>query len=244
MRSIGPLGAAIAGLLVAGAALAQTDTWRERTALPSGGALWGSNLAIENRPCCGPTGRASEQEAPVLEALAGRASRHGRTLRLRLEGGRTLRFVDCDDTDVCDVENVRLHRLIGWWPARGYYVVGVSGYVEQMTYLVRERDGLVVRTLAPPVLSPGQRYAIATDLLVAKGPGSTEVLDMAVDPPAPVPFRRSATCPPLLAPGSLPRWIDASDAAFSDAMLPAGETGPKELLLRIEGDAADWVCKY
>jgi hypothetical protein len=234
----------MAVLLVAAAAWAQTDTWRERTAMPVGGGLWGSNVAIENRPCCEATGRSSELEAPVLAALAGRASRQGRTLRLGLGGGRTLRLIDCEHADACGVENVRLHRLAAWWPGRGYYVVGVSGYADQMAYLVRERDGLMVRTLAPPVLSPGERFAIATDLLIARGPGATEVLDMSVDPPARVPFAKSATCPALLAAGSLPRWIDDSAARFSDAMLAPGEPAPKDLVLRLSGGAAQWLCTY
>ncbi len=233
-----------AGLLVASAAFAQADTWRERAVVPTGGGLWGSNVAIENRPCCEPTGRASEQEAPALAALAGRASRQGRTLRLRLDGGRTLRFIDCEDADSCDVEYVRVHRLVGWWPASGYYVVGVSGYTDQMAYLVRARDGLIVRTLAPPVLSPDERHAIATDLLIMRGPGNTEVLDMTVDPPAPVPFRKSATCPALLTAASLPHWTGDSSAAFSDAVLPAGASEPKNVVLRLSGGAAEWVCKY
>jgi hypothetical protein len=109
---------------------------------------------------------------------------------------------------------------------------------------VRERDGLMVRTLAPPARAPDERHAIAIDLLIARGPGNIEVLDMGVDPPAAVPFRRSTTCPALLAAISLPRWIDAGDAAFSDAMLPPGEPAPKELVLRLAGGGAQWVCTY
>jgi hypothetical protein len=231
-------------LIVASAAAAQTDTRAERVAVPTGGGLWGSNVAIENRPCCETTGRASEQEASVLAALAGRASRQGRTLRLALDGGRTIRFIDCGDAGTCDVENVRVHRLSGWWPGRGVYVVAVQGYAEQMAYLVRARDGLMVRTLAPPVLAPDERYAIATDLLIMRGPGATEVLNMSADPPAVVPFAKSATCPALLAAASLPRWIDSRSAVFSDAMVPAGEPKPQDLILRIEGAAAQWVCTF
>ena len=236
---------AIATLLATAPLHAQTDnTWRERVAMPAGGALWGSDVRIENRPCCEPTVRTDEQEAAVLTSLAGRASRQGRILRLRLEGGRTLRFVDCADASACDVENVRVHRLAAWWAGHGYYVVGVDGYAQQMAYLVRARDGLMVRTLAAPILSPGERHAIATDFLVARGPGTTEVLDMSVDPPDRVPFRKSATCPALLAAGSLPRWIDDGNAAFDDAMLGTSEPKPKGLALRIEGGAAEWVCSY
>jgi hypothetical protein len=223
------------GLLAATAASAQTDAQY---------APWGSDIAIENRPCCESIGRAREQEAAVLAATDGRANRQGRILRLRLEGGRTLRIVDCADTSVCDIENVRVHRLAGWWPSRGYYVIAVDGYAEQKAYLVRAQDGLLLRTLAPPILSPHERYAIATDLLMPRGPGSTEVLDMGGDPPARVPFRKSTTCPALLAAGSLPHWIDDSNASFSDAMLPANEPAPKELSLRIGGGAAEWVCRY
>ncbi len=223
------------GLLLASGAFAQND--------PSN-APWGSDIAIENRPCCEVTGRAEEREAAVLAGLGGRANRQGRTLRLRLGDGRTLRIVDCADTHVCDIGNVRVHRLAAWWPARGYYVVAVDGYAEQMAYLVRERDGMMMRTLAPPVLAPGGRYAIATDLLMPRGAGATAVLDMSVDPPAQVPFHKSATCPALLAAGSLPRWIDESHAVFSDAMLPLNEPVPKELILKIEGGAAEWVCRY
>jgi hypothetical protein len=67
---------------------------------------------------------------------------------------------------------------------------------------------------------------------------------MSGDPPASVPFRKSATCPALLAAASLPHWIDDSNAAFSDAMLPAGEPKPKDLILRLSGGAAEWVCTY
>ena len=180
----------------------------------------------------------------VVRGLAGRASRQGRTLRLQLEGARAIRFVDCGNADSCGVENVRLHRLAAWWAGRGTYVVAVDGYAQQMAYLVRARDGLMVRTLAPPVLAPDERHAIATDLIIARGPGSTEVLDTGVDPPALVPFRPSTTCPALLAPGWLPRWIDDSTARFSDAMLPPGEAQPKELILRLSDGAAEWVCRH
>jgi hypothetical protein len=236
---------AVAALLATAELHAQTaNMLSEATAMPTGGALWGSDISIENRPCCESAGRASDLEAPVLAALAGRANRQWRTLRLRLDTGRTMRIVDCPDVATCDVQNVRLHRLVGWWPARGYYIVAVDGFAEQMAYLIRARDGLVVRTLAPPVLSPDERHAIATDLMVSRGAGATAVLDMSVDPPAQMPFRKSATCPALLAAGSLPHWVDDKNAQFSDPMVPADEPRPKELSLRIESGTVEWVCKY
>ncbi|HZQ02012.1 MAG TPA: hypothetical protein VFB13_20880 [Reyranella sp.] len=236
---------AAASLVVASAAFAQTERARDDVAMPvAGKLLWGSDIAIENRPCCEGTGRADEREAAVLAAVEGRAGRQGRILRLRLGAGRTLRFVDCESSSACGVENVRVHRLAGWWPGRGYYVVGVSGFAEQMGYLVRQRDGLIVRTLAPPVLSPGERHAIATDLLMPRGAGATEVLDTSVDPPVRLPFAKSTSCPTLLAAGSLPRWIDDDNARFDDAMVATDEPKPKELSLHLAGGAAEWVCRY
>jgi hypothetical protein len=219
--------------------------WRKRTAMPGAGSLWGSHIALENRPCCEEGGgRTSEAEERVLATVPGRAHRSGRTLRLKLESGRSLRLTDCDDQSSCEIDEIRIHRLAAWWPAQGYYVVAVTGYAEQMAYLIRERDGLVVRANAPPILSPNGRYAAATDLTVAKGGGTTEIWDMRADPPMLLAFAPSASCPRLFSVESLPEWTGDSQVSFSDVLVAAGEAKPKGLTLRIEGGEAEWLCSF
>ena len=238
---------AAAFLLLATAASAQSeaDMWRKRTAIPGSGSLWGSRIALENRPCCEEDGgRASEAERRVLASVPGQAHRSGRTLRLKLEGGRSLRLTDCDNQSSCDIDEIRIHRLAAWWPAQGYYVVAVTGYAEQMAYLIRETDGLVVRANAPPILSPSGRYAASTDLTVAKGGGTTEIWDMRADPPSLLVFAPSASCPALFSVESLPTWNGDSEVSFSDVLVATGEAKPKSLTLRIEGGEAEWVCSF
>ena len=236
---------AIVALFLATAAQGQADMWRQRTAKPGSGSLWGSRISIENLACCEPDGgRAPEAEAGVLASVPGQAHRSGRTLRLKLDGGRSLKLVDCDDQSSCGIEEVRIHRLAAWWPALRFYVVAVSGYVEQMAYLIRASDGLVVRANAPPILSPDGRYAAATDLTFAKGGGTTEIWDMRADPPGMLALEASVSCPALFSVESLPEWTGDSEVSFSDVLVAAGETKPAGLTLRIEGDKAQWLCRF
>jgi len=238
---------AVIALVLAAAATAeaQAEMWLMRTAMPGSGLMWGSRITLENRTCCEQDGgRASEAEERVLASVPGRAHRSGRTLRLRLDGGRSLRLIDCDDQSSCDIDEIRIHRLAAWWPAQRFYVVAVTGYAEQMAYLVRETDGLVVRANAPPILSPGGRYASSTDLTVAKGGGTTEIWDMRSDPPSLLALKSSASCPALFSVESLPAWNGDKEVSFSDVLVAAGEAKPKGLALRIEGAGAEWICSF
>jgi hypothetical protein len=138
------------------------DEWQDRVARP--GFVWGSQIGVENEPCCSPsagTQTANGAEAPVLATMAERASRDGKTLKLRLDHGRTLKIVDCDEA--CAVDDYRVHRLVTYWPQYRYYVLSIGYYEGQGGFLIDEANGEVISVVAPPVLSPSGRYAIAWD---------------------------------------------------------------------------------
>ena len=110
---------------------AQTDKQNERTATPSKGLLWGSKMTLESEACCAALPGAKQPdraEAAVLVAIPDRALRDGPILKLKLQGGRTLKITDCDVEDACEAERFRTHRLAAWWPALGTYVVNVKLY--------------------------------------------------------------------------------------------------------------------
>ncbi len=195
--------------------------WADRSEMP----LWAS---IEAKPCCLPAnngGSPDVAEAVVLKQLAGRAARDGAVLRLALEGGRTLRIEDCDDSSICKApENA--YRLAAWWPAYRLYLVHVeqSGVVKP-TYLVSEKDGRTTVVSTMPVLSPSGRYGIA----LLSSPTQNvriDIVDLAADPP-----RTVSVAPPscaafdsglsLLPPH--PVWADDNHVRFDGDMpwLPA-----------------------
>ena len=85
----------------------------ERTALPSKGLLWGSKMTVETQPCCTPSPGAKVADPSDLAAIAknaDRASRDGTVLRLKLQGGRSLKITDCDDEGACEADRFRKHR--------------------------------------------------------------------------------------------------------------------------------------
>ena len=89
---------------------------------------------------------------------------------------------DCDSDSGCDGEDLRIHRLVGWWPKHRIYVVAVSLYEDSVAYLVAERDGRTLVATAPPVLSPSGRWAIALTSNLMAGV-DLELLDMSGNPP-------------------------------------------------------------
>ena len=225
-------------LLVATPSFAQTDAfaeWARNPAMPSAGLLWGSKIEIEDQACCGAgrhgTPAADNNDASVLATFPDRAVRDGLVLKLRLDGGRSLKITDCVD-DACEVQKTRRHRLVAWWPRSRYYIVDVGLYEGKMAYLIRETDGLVLRVPAPPILSPDGRYAVASDPSVMTG-GDLQFLDMRVDPPAFLPFGEGgATCanpPDLITLGGQVKWIDDTRVLFSHVDLMDGKTGSEEM---------------
>ena len=162
VRLIAPaLAAVVLGLVTP--SHAQTDK-NERTATPSKGLLWGSKMTLESEACCAALPGAKQPdraEAAVLVTIPDRALRDGPILKLKLQGGRTLKITDCDVEDACEAERFRTHRLAAWWPALGTYVVNVKLYQGGLAYLVSERTGQTTNVVAAPVLSPSGRRALA-----------------------------------------------------------------------------------
>ncbi|MFZ5778597.1 MAG: hypothetical protein ACOY4R_00130 [Pseudomonadota bacterium] len=222
----------IAALLsLAAPSLAQTDKPAERTALPSKGLLWGSKMTLESEACCTalPGAKLPDRtEAAVLAKLADRAQRDGPILKLRLQGGRTLKITDCDVEDACEAERFRTHRLAAWWPASGYYVVKVNLYQGGFAYLVSERTGRTTRVVAVPVPSPSGSRA------VAMGEDELEIIDLSGESPSIVTVTEGPRCGGA-SEASLgkPVWIDDSRIRFE---------GLKRATLHVGAGKADWQC--
>ena len=232
-------------LLVAAPSYAQTDSSQQRTAMPSAGLLWGSKMTVENEACCGPSGKAADPaEAAAFATVAGRASREGPILRLKLQGNRTLKVTDCDNQDACEGDRFRVHRLVGWWPALRYYVVNVGLYEDSVAYLISERDGRTTQVAAPPVLSPSGRRAVALQSNLMSGV-DLNVIDMRSDPPVVLDVSKMPECPGA-GPDSFlrpkPVWIDESHVRFEGTSPQPGDNPNAKQLLRIGAGTADWEC--
>jgi hypothetical protein len=234
VRLIAPALAAVVLGLVA-PSHAQTDKQNERTATPSKGLLWGSKMTLESEACCAALPGAKQPdraEAAVLVAVPDRALRDGPILKLKLQGGRTLKITDCDVEDACEAERFRTHRLAAWWPALGIYVVNVKPYQGGLAYLVSERTGQTTNVVAAPVLSPSGRRALAL-----RGDGALEIIDFTADSPKVIEVSGGPRCagaaPVTL--GPKPVWVDDSHVRFE------GGSNAKQLL-RIGAGKADWQC--
>ena len=215
---------ALAVVLVTTSAYAQldysqwrTDEWSRRTAMP--GLIWGSEIAIEIQPCCDANRNPNDEHSKELTIAPGKVSRDGLALKLKLDGGKTLKIIDCNDENRCGTDTFRVHRLVAWWPKFGYYVVSVGLYEGEFAFLVREADGLLIRVAAPPVLSPNEGYAIAWDPSVLNG-FTMELLDMKPNPPKIYAVTNEITCPgrsEAARPGPNPTWISNTQIAFDDS---------------------------
>ncbi len=219
----------------------------ERTALPSKGLLWGSKMTVETQPCCTPSPGAKVAEPSDLTVIArnaDRASRDGTILRLKLQGGRSLKITDCDDEGACEADRFRKHRLVSWWPSLGYYVVLVGLYEESLAYLISEKDGRTTQVAAPPVLSPSGRLAVALVSNLMAGV-DLNVIDLSVEPPRVVEVTAMPTCTGA-GPNSFlrpkPVWVDDSHVRFEGVSPQPGDNPTTRQLLRVGAGAPRWEC--
>jgi hypothetical protein len=246
MRSLRWVFAAV-GLLAVMPSRAQSQDPNEQWTLPSSGLLNGSKAVIENGPCCGPSDGAAglgDSDAAVLATIPDMASRDGRTLRLKLAGGRSLALTDCDDRSACLPDDTRVHRLVAWWPKHRTYVVTVGLYEEGVAYLVSERDGRTLVTTAPPVLSPSGRRGVALVSNLMSGV-DIEIIELDRDPPTlakvtAIPACRGAGPNSLLRP--IPVWIDDSQVTFRGVSAMPGDDPNARQLLRIIDGKPEWEC--
>ena len=212
----------------------QTDRPGERSATPTKGLLWGSKMTLESEACCTAIRGAKQpdrEEAAILGTIPDRVLRDGPILKLKLQGGRTLKITDCDVEDACEAERFRAHRLAAWWPTPGYYVVKVNLYQGGYAYLVSERTGRTTRVAAVPVPSPSGRRAVALQ------EDGVEIVDFTGDSPKMIEVSDKPRCAgaaqaPL---GRTPVWTDESHVRF--------DGGPNaRQLLRIGAGKAEWQC--
>lgn len=232
-----------AGLALATAAAAGDPTMQ--WTLPSDGRLNGSKAAIESQSCCGTSrGTVHNSDGAFLAKVPGMAAREGRVLRLKLDGNRTFRLTDCDAQSGCDGEDLRVHRLVAWWPKQRFYVVAVGLYEESVAYLVSQRDGRTLVAAAPPVLSPSGRWAVALVSNLMSGV-DLELLDMSREPPTlskieEMPNCRGAGPNSMLRPR--PVWVDDSQVKFEGVSPQPGDTPNTKQLLRIVDGKPRWEC--
>src|SRR5204863_9631209 len=153
--------------------------------------VWGSRITREEGVCCDQGPRTSSDEARLIETLGDRAARNGPLLSLRLASG-TLRIIDFGPG--CNWQTCRFHILASYWPKLGYYVVDVGLWEGRQAYLISEFEGRTTLVVAPPVLSPSGRYAIAWDDSPAYGKGA-QLIDMSNYPPTMMGVPPLPTCP-------------------------------------------------
>lgn len=217
--------------------------WR----LPSSGLMDGARAVIENEPCCGPSLGAAKGEASdaaILATLPGMASRDGGTLRLKIAKDRTYKLTDCTDQPACGADDTRVHRLVAWWPQHRLYIVSVGLYEEGAAYLIAERDGQTLMTVAPPLLSPSGRRAVALVSNLMSGV-NLEILDFTRDPPVLAGVTTMPTCVGA-GPNSLlrptPVWLDESQVTFKGVSPQPGDNANTKQLLRIVDGKPQWQC--
>ena len=237
---------AVAWLFAALPSQAQAPDMPPQWTLPTAGFLNGSKAAIENAPCCGPSRGAPVElsDTRVLTTVPGMASREGGVLRLKLAGDRTYRLTDCVEQPACDGEKLHLHRLAAWWPKQRTYVVAVWLYEASVAYLISERDGRALVVVAPPVLSPSGRAAVA--LISDQMQGiDLEVIDLSHEPPTVAKVTAMPPCPGFSDSSMLrpkPVWIDETHVRFEGVSPAPGDNPNSKQLLRIEGGKAAWEC--
>jgi hypothetical protein len=207
--------------------------------------LKGSKAEIENKACCGPSSGATvrDPDTAVLAKLPGMASRDGGTLRLKLAGDRALKLVDCLNP-ACDGEDLRMHRLVAWWPTQRLYVVSVALYEDSVAYLVPERDGRSLVVTAPPVLSPSGRWAIALTSNLMAGI-ELQLIDLSRDPATITKIETLPSCAgssdsSMLRPK--PVWIDDMHVRFEGVSPQPGDNPNTKQLLRIVDGKTAWEC--
>lgn len=187
--------------------------------------------------------RADDSETRAIADTAGRVLRNAKELALKLDNGRSQTLIDCDDQFACNTADIRVHRLVAWWPKHNYYVVRVYGYESVFAYLVRASDGLITEIAAVPVFSPNERFAVASDPSVNNGGGETQVLDMRTSPPAIItPNTKCWQEIGLITVGAAFSWIDNSTVVFPTAEV-VGTEQRRRLTLHIFDSKAEWDCR-
>jgi len=237
---------AVAGLLAAVSVKAQTPDATPQWTLPAAGLLNGSKAEIESKLCCGASSgeavRGSDRS--VLAAASGMASRDGKILNLKLADRQTFKLTDCDGPPACTEDDIRVHRLVAWWPKHRLYVVSVGMYEDTAAYLVSERDGRALVVTAPPALSPSGRMAVALVSNLMAGV-DLEVIDLSRDPPTVAKVTDMPRCPGFTDSSMLrpkPVWIDESHVRFDGVSPQPGDNPNTKQLLRIVDGNAAWEC--
>ena len=245
MRAL-PWLAAVVGLLMATVVHAQPTDDPPKWALPKDGLFDGSKAEIENKPCCAPSSGTPvrKSDAPVLATVTGIASRDGGVLRLKLADNRTFKLTDCLEGPACDDYKFRFHRLAAWWPAQRYYVVSVQLIEGAVGYLISERDGRVLETTAPAVLSPSGRAAVALTSDLMQGV-ELQVIDLSHNPPTLTKIEEFPACAGADANSFLrpkPVWVDDTHVRFEGkSPNPDDKPNTKQLLRLVDGKAT-WEC--
>jgi hypothetical protein len=200
------------------------------------------DVEVEDKPCCDVqrAAAAATPEAAVMAALSDRAFRDGGILWLKLDGGRSLKLIDCI-AFACSSGSHAWHQLAAWWPKHRYYVIDVGLYEGRKAYQISERDGYVTELFAPPVLSPSGRYAVLNDW-GGYGQG-LQLVDLRVIPPA-IHKLSGPGCrdrEPWHGVRETPVWIDDEHVKFEGRSFPPGNQNAKEFL-RITDGNAEWEC--
>ena len=165
-------------------------------------------------------------------------------LSLKLADNRTLKLTDCVEAPACDDYRLRVHRLVAWWPTQHYFVVSVRLFEGAVAYLVSARDGRVLETTAPPVLSPSGRAAIAltSDLMAGM---ELELIDLRRNPPTLAKITNSMPCAGA-DPNSFlrptPVWVDGTHVRFDGVSPQPGDLPNTRQLLKIVDGKAVWEC--
>lgn len=224
--------------------------WAQDTGvLPPSIATYSIAVVVQEK-CCEwqsqhvPVPDSADREA--LEKLRDRAYRNGIVLQLRLDGERSLKFVDntiagesCDGYDGC-----RKHRLIDYWPKHRQYVVDVDLWEGRDTYLVSARDGRLLRVGSPPLLSPSGEYAIGIDNSIAYPNEGVELIDLRKDPPTGIRLPRLPSCPGTKTQSWLrpdPRWLNDTRIIFEGSSIVPIDADAKQLLRIVDGQP-EWEC--
>jgi hypothetical protein len=220
------------------------DRWQKASAAH---IAWKTTL--KNEPCCAAAPKGKQpypEEAAILQQLDGKAARDDETLRLAIDGGRTLEITDCVDAEVQKCVETE-SRLVGWWPAFHYYLVevGLPGIFD--VYLISEKDGSVTSVGARPTFSPSGHYAIAFLSSPVLGV-RLDIIDLTTEPPKTVSVARP-TCAgverdSLLRPN--PVWTDEWHVRFEGEPNWPGYTGGQlytgKQVLRIGPGRPQWEC--
>jgi hypothetical protein len=227
-------------------------TWQQRLTPPVQAV--DTLIVIANDPCCEKFTQIPlmpSSDAQEIERHRDRAFRSGPILQLKLEGNRSIRFIDpspisSKEFNCLEWETCVYYSLVGWWQEQGYYVVNVLRNESRITLLVSETDGQNTYVFAPPIRSPSGRYAIAYDSVVMTG-GHLDLVDLSVRPPLVLKIESAPNCEGAQSSGWLhpkPVWIDDSHVKFErieGISLPMENPNAEQLMQIVDGKI-EWKC--